>query len=301
MNLKEAQEQAKQERDKIVADPEVKCPFKKSGLLVLVYSNSENNDIIENAQVQVKGVTKPTDSNGITRWVPLLPTLFSGYNITVTGFPQNGPIPANLYQHPPVKQQGVSLRNVSIAEIPVELLAGPTIKLVKHEGGDMENVAVTLLGEGSHYYEYEPTKANGEAKWPQDKPGILPGSYHIRLTFQAKDAGLWHLVGQDGNLLQDPQIEVPKLCQKTFTFRLKQGSCVQFRVVDAKTGADIKNAKIQVKLPDGSGGIASVKRPDNPCVYQADNLPPRSWSIESVNTEDICIIEDITEQAKQNI
>jgi hypothetical protein len=175
MNLEKALALADQESQIFVGRPEVKCPFDKTGLLVLVYRD-DTKDAIKaanvklsgksrtkrNREVPVAGLPGNTDRNGIVHdYKPCAP---GEYDVTVTGLPGQGKLYAKPY---PTAHQSVPVGTCPVCSLPVEPRKyWVKVRLVEKDSGkDIESAEVKIklaAGWKSAAGEEEETQATEE-------------------------------------------------------------------------------------------------------------------------------------------
>jgi hypothetical protein len=128
MNLNQALALAGKESQQFIGRPAAKCPFDKTGLLVLVY-RSDTKDAIANAQVELSGTARPkeggtqniagqgatADANGVVHdYKPCSP---GSYHIAVKTLPDGDKLYATPY---PTADQEVSVGTCPVCSIPVD-------------------------------------------------------------------------------------------------------------------------------------------------------------------------------------
>ena len=285
MDYAAAQKLAQDEADKFVTNPVVKCPKKKTGLLVLVYRDDAQQEIISGATVSAKG-DQTSDGNGIARWQPLTP---SKYKVKLASLPAD-PYRSNLYLKPKLISQKVGKGECPVLDIGVKLLAQPTIKVVnKSDSKAVPGVGVELWATKNHLF--PDTDSNGETKWPDSKPGLEPNTdYNVRLTFKGDKADSFLVVDDADQPLEFPKIakdKLPALCTDTFPFKVKEISWVNFRVVYADGESDVADAKLNIKLADDTRPTPAIETVEEQRVHQLRNFSPGDCTVESIETAEV--------------
>lgn len=238
------------------------CPFKNTGLLVIVH-REDDQAVIPGAKAVITGEGrvyteervgkgKPpryhrtdvhiensatTDGSGIARFLPCNP---GQYTVSAVNVPDSD----HVFGKPAEVSQRVPAQECPICLVAVPVWARPEIEVLAfHDGTGVAGVKVAL---GDEHSFPDATDSVGLSVWTGDP--VEPGHYTVALTF-AKGGN--RIFDAQKKRADAPAIDLPT-GKKRFTFYLQRLSWVKLEVLRVKPegGTEpLQGAKVTAQLP----------------------------------------------------
>jgi hypothetical protein len=206
------------------------CPLAK-GAVCIVASRLDNNAGIENVQVTLSGPTpgnSGTDTNGISQFDDRNP---GSYRFKAE---LSGPRRGHWKMQPYVEDLAVAGGQVAIADVFAYPTGDLKIEIYDDQTSKLIAEAATVAASGGQ------TMRDKVQSGTHSFKGIMAGSYEATV------------IAPDQYMASDKteKVTVPEGSEGKAVFRLKRKSWIKVRVVDEKSGQDVK-ASLKLKLLDG--------------------------------------------------